>query len=106
MIEIKVCITCGLIFDPDDEGYYDYCSPCRRIKNAKRFKFYPRYSNKIPESRRKAGRKAYYSRLANLYFSDKERFERLFSKFKAKHPHRAGQITRKINQIKNDFVFR
>jgi len=107
MVDRRFCIWCGKFFDPDYDGYYTYCSPCRRMINVKRYKFkyIPHNNGKITESRRKRGRKAYYTRLANLYFSDRERFDRLFGILKGKYPYRAGQVTRKINLIERDHVY-
>ena len=54
----------------------------------------------IPESRRKAGRRAYHTRLARLYFNDLDRFKRLFDALRLRSSGRAGAVTRIINQIK------
>jgi len=97
---IMVCVVCGIIYHLD--WYYNdlFCKSCnqkRAIRRAKARAAELRSKGIIPESRRKAGRKAYYSRLANLYFSDPVRFKRLFNKLKSRSPGKAAQVTRRIN---------
>ena len=53
-----------------------------------------------PESHKIRGRKAYYTRLANLYFSDSERYDRLIENLREIHPGRVAQVTRRINVIR------
>ena len=107
MSETKVCIKCGRITDPSKEGDNNetLCSKCfSKFITFKRSLFYckKRKNGWIPESAKRAGRKAYYTRLANLYFNDRKRFDKLFKKLKEKAPGRAGAVTRRINAIRNN----
>ena len=60
--------------------------------------------NGIPiKAYQKRGRKAYISRMANLAFTDPERFKRLFDKLEKNDERKAKQVKRKIKQrSKND----
>tara|TARA_R100001530_G_scaffold48393_1_gene36335 strand:+ start:316 stop:654 length:339 start_codon:yes stop_codon:yes gene_type:complete len=100
---LKVCVRCGIIYyiGTDFHTDYWYCKDCKRIISATRAKGLAadkRAEGYISKSRKKAGRKAYYSRMANLYFNDRERFDRLFAALRARAPMRAGQVTRRINE--------
>ena len=63
----------------------------RKIDNKK--------ANGIPiKAYQKRARKAHVSRMANLAFTDPERFKRLFDKLKIKDEKRAKQVSRAINK--------
>ena len=99
-VDIKVCVQCGIIYHLD--WYYNdlYCKKCNQKMAARRGKAKAaemRANGYIPESRKRAGRKAYYSRMANLDYSDRNRFERLFKNLRSRAPGKAAQVTRRIN---------
>mgnify|MGYP003148109304 FL=1 len=95
-----VCIRCGKF--EDDELGWDYpsrlCPDCRKKKmlvlmkekyavlKAGGYKF---------KSAKKRGRKAYYSRMANLYFSDREKYDIYIQNTSGS---KKAQITKRINE--------
>ena len=94
-----VCLLCGKFYEP--WSYRDMCKGCISATARVRAGYFyaaKRATGWIPESKRRAGRRAFYSRMANLKFNDPARFDRLFNNYKQRFPHMAGQITRKINQ--------
>ena len=103
---IKVCVRCGVIYTASElfAHYNDlYCNKCMRMRGVVRSKIKAaerRAKGIIPESKRRSGRRAYHTRLARLYFKDKERFKRLYEALRLRSSGRAGAVTRIINQIK------
>ncbi|MAF44210.1 MAG: hypothetical protein CMI54_08650 [Parcubacteria group bacterium] len=103
---LKVCVQCGRFYTILT-GYFNdlYCKQCHGMRMAAKSKYKAdmmRAKGIIPESRRRAGRRAYHTRLARLYFLDKTRFKRLHQSLRGQSPGRAGAVTRKINLIKKD----
>lgn len=101
-----VCLRCGIIFQSVSLAptLDNLCPSCRRLHQKKKAMY--RHRIKVisegytPESHKIRGRKAYYTRLANLYFSDSERYDRLIENLREKHPGRVAQVTRRINVIR------
>ena len=103
---LRVCVQCGRFYKILS-GYYNdcYCKLCHSARMAAKAKYKAvelRAKGIIPESRRRAGRRAYHTRLARLYFRDRDRFKRLHKALRGQSPGRAGAVTRKINLIKKE----
>lgn len=101
------CVQCGDIFESDDLAptIDNLCPPCRRIVNEHRSKdryMIKRRNGYKPRCHKVRGRKAYYTRLANLYFTDREQYDRLIENLREKHPGRVAQVTRRINARKQE----
>ena len=95
-----ICVRCGEFYQP--WRIFDNCKACRGYYA--RVRAIHKYAEKrkqgyVPKSREKAGRKAFYTRMAKMSFNEPSRFKKLFKNFKNRYPYRAGQITRRINQI-------
>ena len=105
---VRVCIRCGVIYDPALYSRFNdfYCRKCagKHAANRSRANYAAkqRYEGYVPKSRKRAGRKAYHTKLARLYFTDRERFDRLFNNLRKRKPGMAGAVTRKINIMKED----
>ena len=105
---VRVCIQCRAIYDPALYSRFNdnYCRKCASAYAANRsranYAAKRRYEGYIPKSRARAGRKAYYTKLSRLYFTDRERFDRLFNNLRKRKPGMAGAVTRKINIMKED----
>ena len=103
---LKVCVQCGSFYDVYNGYYCDiYCKICKTMMMIAKSKWKAaelRAQGIIPESRRRAGRRAYYTRLSRLYFRDRDRFNRLHQALRDHSPGRAGAVTRKINIIKKE----
>ena len=105
---VRVCIQCQSIYDPAQRGRFNefYCRECagKHAANRSRANYAAkrRFEGYIPKSRKRAGRKAYYTRLCRLYFTDRDRFDRLFNNLRKRKPGMAGAVTRKINILKED----
>tara|TARA_Y100001951_G_scaffold88327_1_gene79828 strand:- start:68 stop:391 length:324 start_codon:yes stop_codon:yes gene_type:complete len=95
-----ICVRCGKFYQP--WSIFENCKACRGFYA--RIRAIHKYAEKrkqgyVPLSRERAGRKAFYTRMANMSFNEPARFKILFKKFKSRYPYRAGQITRRINQL-------
>ena len=94
-----ICLLCGEFYEP--WHYKDMCKECiSATAKVKASYFYAakRATGWILSLIHISEPRAFYSRMANLKFTDPSRFDRLFNNYKQRFPHRAGQITRKINQ--------
>ena len=96
-----VCITCGK-FGHGTEWGWDYtnslCDGCKKTKImllVKRKYAYMRAEGVKFKAYKKRAKKAYYTRMANMYVIDPERFKRLTEGLPGGVK---GQITRRINQ--------
>ena len=96
-----ICFVCGGFYDWMS-GRNDLCGDC----NQKRI--LPLMARKLAEKRemgipikswQKRGRKAYISRLANMFFTDTEKFLILIEKLEAKDGNRT-----RIRQVKRAIV--
>ena len=98
------CLRCGKTYDPDSEGYSanSWCPDCRHdfMKFLMKRKWLEKIADGyVPAKWKRRGRKSYYSRMANLFFSDKERFDRLIKKTTS---GKKAQITKKIKLMENN----
>ena len=96
-----ICLLCGEFYEPWN-SLHDMCKGCISATAKVRAAYIyaaKRATGWVPENKKRAGRRAFYSRMANLKFKDPTKFDRLFNSYKQRFPHRAGQITRKINTL-------
>ena len=94
--EVYVC-ECGRFF-----YWIDGCTLCkeRRMRTIMARKVALKRANGTPiKSWQKRGQKAYISRLANMFFTDTEKFLKLIEKLEAKDGNR-----KRINQVKRAIV--
>lgn len=105
-IERRLCMRCGEFFTIETVHEL-YCFNCKRIVQtvqAKNRYAQMRANGYKPASWKIRGQKAYITRMANLYFSDNDRFHILFSKLQERSEKKAKQVTRKINSRKHNEV--
>ena len=92
-----VCYGCGRFFD-----WIDGCLWCkeRKMRTIMARKVALKRANGIPiKSWQKRGQKAYISRLANMFFTDTEKFLQAIEKLEEKDGNR-----KRINQVKRKIV--
>jgi|TARA_Y100000310_G_C20683305_1_gene817414 hypothetical protein len=93
---ICVCFDCGVIFYPD--GYPPVSGRCKKchqafwIRQRKAYYAERRAQGYIPESRRKAGRKAYNTRLIRMSHKHPQEFQKRLTMLETKAPNRARYI--------------
>lgn len=108
MLEVNriCCLRCGNYYDlegyPPLDGNCKKCHSIVMMLKAKSLHWFKVRHGHKPESWKKRGRKAYITRMANLYFKDRSRFERLMVNLREYRPSKVAPITRKINLIKRE----
>ena len=92
-----ICSQCGRFFD-----WIDECTWCkeRKMRTIMARKVEHKRANGIPiKSWQKRGQKAYISRLANMFFTDTEKFLKAIERLEKKDGDR-----KRINQVKRAIV--
>lgn len=98
-----ICLDCGRFFHPDGYPPLDSrCPECHKRYWIRRRKEY--YANKrangwVPEYRRKAGRKAYITRMAKMSYKEPEKYQTRMKKERVKDPERSVKIERKAKKL-------
>jgi len=93
---IYFCLNCGKYVEPD--GYPPVDCLCKKCHNAYWVKWRKEYYAKkrangwVPESRRKAGKKAYSTRLIRMAHMNPQEYNKRMSKMDEKDPRRARYI--------------
>ena len=91
-----VCLDCGIFFHPDGYPPLDgLCKKCHSIfwiRKKKELFAFKRSKGWVPESRRKAGRKAYNTRLIRMSHKHPKEYQKRLSKLEADNPNRARYI--------------
>jgi len=94
--ETFIC-ECGRFYD-----WIDGCQPCKKIWGTKigiKKTFFKKINGIPIKSHQKRGQKAYISRLANMYFTDPEKFIKSIERLELKDGNR-----KRINQVKRKII--
>ena len=98
-----ICIKCGSFYDTDGYPHINnLCKSCNRSEQIVRMKeIYAkkRANGWVPESKRKAGRKAYITRMARMSFTHATEYQKRMIKEVKSNPDRAIKIQRKAKKL-------